>query len=453
MLEIIASNPIYYFILLIINMFISTWIFTERLANAAGVTAKELRERSMNGVGNTRDAQRSIYHWMESNAPDKKRYRQVRNFFLISMLPGIIALLLLFINKAQSLKLYVSIIIPIYLILLFIIGICLKISSKNKNADKNRLSDDAYDTDLENQDKKVLEKRNIPFSLFLSGYLQALIYSCLIGIVGLFFLIMGFFAHLTILKAVGIFSLIFYLVRNFKGTKKYLSEIAAQISQIEYNEIIDKVLHSGKYKFFSYYDKVTNEIEKKIGVEKTEDELWDEAVESEKLSKQEVSEPQGISAIKELQKRKRINIRSILAKIVGIALLIASIYFIVQQISVFVVQINQKNWPVTTAIVDSVEERINPYTSTNSEATVYYIFYDYYVGEDGYYGISIVPKQNKVPGDTFEIKYDPEFPQITTEIMEPQIAKLIINIILLFVIAYAGLRISGIIKYSLHLKK
>lgn len=282
MLRNLSENPLFFFILLILNIVLSAAAFIPQLSDAVGMTFKELSARQAEVGGDTRSARRRFDRFLSQSAQDPGKYRRVRNLFLLSMVPGQACLIasVLLLRTPGSLLLIAAVSMPVYLALLAAAAVIVNVKYKRKNADKLAAEKEREKTEKEEHAQKLASAGDFPFVIILSGFFQYLLLMSVVGIVGIGFLIFGLIGDLWILLIVGGFSVLFWIVKAYTGTKQVLKGYASQISRRECEEIIDSVLHSGENGFFSYYDKVITAMDKLVGTEPSPEELWDEAVES-----------------------------------------------------------------------------------------------------------------------------------------------------------------------------
>ena len=101
----------------------------------------------------------------------------------------------------------------------------------------------------------------------------------------------------------------------------------------------------------------------------------------------------------------------------GILFACASLYLLVGGIWNYVRQFDQKDWKMTTATVINVNRRSSGHRHRSYNS--YDIYYQYEAGgniyTDAIYGLNA----GRAVGDTFDIKYDPEAPQDSTQYLEP----------------------------------
>ena len=132
--------------------------------------------------------------------------------------------------------------------------------------------------------------------------------------------------------------------------------------------------------------------------------------------------------------------RKIIA-MVGVLFCLWGCYCIYFAFANYQAQQSQKDWPVTDAVVDSVEQRWESSGSGrhHSSRLVYDITYEYTVSETVYTGKIEGTVTKQEIGETFTVKYDPETPSVSTNILAPQPEGLVANLLGgLFFLAIGG---------------
>lgn len=94
-------------------------------------------------------------------------------------------------------------------------------------------------------------------------------------------------------------------------------------------------------------------------------------------------------------------------------------------------QQSQKDWPMTDAVVTSVEQRRESSGSRrhHSSRWVYDITYEYMVSGTAYTGEIEGTVSKKEIGESFPVKYDPKTPSVSTYILTPQPDALVANLL------------------------
>lgn len=286
-------------------------------------------------------------------------------------------------------------------------------------------------------------KRKQPFFLLLSGFIQGLIFNALAGVVGVLFIIFGFLGSITVLKIVGALAVGFYIIVSIVNPTRALSQASEQVTEREYNKITETVLHSERNNILSYYDRVINAIEEK---NRPQTEISEEVYSDDEYTEYTDATVQKSNADKAQDDTYE---APPIMKFIGIIFVLAAVYFAVQAISTYARQIDANDWSVAMAEVTDVSIR-EEYKSGGRKrrghyVTVYDITYQYYVGSDVYTGKIIGSHSPKAIGEHFDIKYDPDFSENSTEILEPQTDVLVINLAGSFAFAMIGMLVSGLL--------
>lgn len=106
---------------------------------------------------------------------------------------------------------------------------------------------------------------------------------------------------------------------------------------------------------------------------------------------------------------------------VGIILIVSSVISFWNGSIDYRVQLEQKDWPITNATVSFVEEKFEFMKTgkTSYRTTNYDIHYEYIVDGRNYTGIIENRIQSKSIGTSLNIKYNPNMPEKSTDILEP----------------------------------
>ena len=122
-------------------------------------------------------------------------------------------------------------------------------------------------------------------------------------------------------------------------------------------------------------------------------------------------------------KRKKKNGLSAICIFFGSILLLFSIVVFWSGILSYKAQLTQQDWPTTNATVSFVEEEIDSYSTpgkANHHSYTYYdIHYDYVVNGKSYSGVIEDVNYSMNIGDSLAIKYNPNAPEESTDILEP----------------------------------
>lgn len=295
-------------------------------------------------------------------------------------------------------------------------------------------------------------KRKYPFSLLFSGFIQGLIFNAVAGITGILFLVFGFLGPINILKVVGALILIFYTITSFVKPIQYLSNISKQITEHEYNKITANALYSQKGNIFSYYSEVKLAIEEKIELQ-TE---YSEEGRDVDFKSEYIDTPSEHNAVDNMSDSHQTPINP-LTLIFGIIFIFGAIYLANQAISNYIQQLDTKDWRIAMAEVTDVSERTEHKSGGRKSGgyyvTVYDITYQYFVNDDSYTGKIIGSYSFKKVGEHFDIKYDPEFSENSTDILEPKTDVLIFNLVGACIFALIGMWVSGLLPRLLQLIK
>lgn len=130
---------------------------------------------------------------------------------------------------------------------------------------------------------------------------------------------------------------------------------------------------------------------------------------------------------------------TLIFRLMGIVVLIVGLRMIGEGIYNYINEHDQNDWlPTTAYVVDSTSE----YSSQNRK--VYYdITYQYNVEKNSYTNILYNRSQWMEPGDTVKIKYDPDAPNKSTEILKPSLSNLIVFLTFGTIFSIIGYFLSG----------
>lgn len=142
-------------------------------------------------------------------------------------------------------------------------------------------------------------------------------------------------------------------------------------------------------------------------------------------------------------------------KFIGIIFAIVGIFFIYQSVADYVETCNQKDWETTSATVVNVEKRYEKNgIKSNGRKLVYDVYYEYAVNNKTYSGtILSTTDYSKQIGSSFQIKYDPHFPDESTHILFPSVSGMISGIISSCFFIFFSLFMIGIIKFPIKKKR
>lgn len=138
---------------------------------------------------------------------------------------------------------------------------------------------------------------------------------------------------------------------------------------------------------------------------------------------------------------KKGTIFTILFRIMGIAVLIFGIRLIGAGIYNYIDEHNQKNWILTTASVIDISSEYS--SSRHNRHIDYEITYQYEVNGNKYSDKLYNRSKAMLIGDEIKIKYDPETPEKSTDILKPSIQNLIIFLVFGAVLSMVGFFLSG----------
>lgn len=98
----------------------------------------------------------------------------------------------------------------------------------------------------------------------LSGVLQSFLFNMVVGIVGICFLVFGFVADWMILKILGALILGGYILLSILNPIRTVARLSREISEVEFDEVIDAAIHGEKKAGLSLYKRVVFALEDKI---------------------------------------------------------------------------------------------------------------------------------------------------------------------------------------------
>ena len=136
-----------------------------------------------------------------------------------------------------------------------------------------------------------------------------------------------------------------------------------------------------------------------------------------------------------MKKHKQSKQIQVVLFIAGFIFACGGIYLLINGINTYINQFDQKDWPVTTATVINVDE----YRSGHkSRSTRYNIIYQYEADENIYTGEIYRNNSSKKIGETFEIKYIPENPGVSTRYLEPSFGIVVSGLIGFIIFGFMG---------------
>ncbi len=129
-------------------------------------------------------------------------------------------------------------------------------------------------------------------------------------------------------------------------------------------------------------------------------------------------------------------------RLMGVLVLILGIRMIGEGIYNYIDEHNQKNWVFTTAYVIDIS---SDYSGTGHNRRINYdIMYQYEVDGKEYSGELYNRSKAMELGDTVKIKYDPDTPEHSTDILAPSLKNLIIFLVCGALLTTIGFFFSGI---------
>lgn len=143
-----------------------------------------------------------------------------------------------------------------------------------------------------------------------------------------------------------------------------------------------------------------------------------------------------------MQNRASKTIFKVVIRLVGLIFLIQGIRMIGAGIYNFIDQHNQQDWITTSAYVTDVSSEYS-HTAKHGNHVRYDITYQYEVDGKSYSDMLYNRIRAMALGDRVTIKYDPDAPENSTDIMEPSVQNLIVFLLLGTLMTALGLFMSG----------
>lgn len=143
-------------------------------------------------------------------------------------------------------------------------------------------------------------------------------------------------------------------------------------------------------------------------------------------------------------------IRRIIFRAMGLFFAAAGVFILVQSFVSLVVQIGQRDWVTTTATITQTQERRKSTGSSmkrhgSRTRTVYDLHYEYDANGQCYEGMS-ADKVHYVPvGGTLPIKYNPDAPQESTDLLKVSFGTFFMNVLFSVLFIVLSLAVSGIL--------
>lgn len=142
-------------------------------------------------------------------------------------------------------------------------------------------------------------------------------------------------------------------------------------------------------------------------------------------------------------KKAKNTIFIIIFRIVGIIILIQGIRMIGEGVYNYIDEHNQKDWVTTTAYVADISSEYSSSSIRHSSHVSYDITYQYEVDNEAYSDILYNRSQPMGIGDTIKVKYDPDAPDDSTDILKPSIHNLIVFLVFGTIMGILGFFLSG----------
>lgn len=103
---------------------------------------------------------------------------------------------------------------------------------------------------------------------------------------------------------------------------------------------------------------------------------------------------------------------------------------LVSGIKLYTRQLQQRDWIVTQAVVTQVTQKIRSSGTRRhrTHTTYYYADYLYTIDGTDFTGTTGASVTYRVTGEKLPVKYDPDRPDDSTEVLEPQTTDLVINL-------------------------
>ncbi|MCI8497480.1 MAG: DUF3592 domain-containing protein [Clostridiales bacterium] len=138
--------------------------------------------------------------------------------------------------------------------------------------------------------------------------------------------------------------------------------------------------------------------------------------------------------------------RSVARRIMGIVFIIFTVFGMYVTVSNYMREVDQKDWQVVEAQVTDVQSRkVSSGGIHSSSRTVYDIRYTYHFDGDLYVGTVYGSGSRRAIGEIFSVKCDPDNPEESTDVLEPQTSNMIFLLILCVIFLMVGLMLCEII--------
>ena len=113
-------------------------------------------------------------------------------------------------------------------------------------------------------------------------------------------------------------------------------------------------------------------------------------------------------------------------RIMGIIVLLIGIRMIIEGVLNYVEEHKQTDWILTTAEVTDISSRVTSSSRKHHSDTVFDITYQYEVDGNAYSDVLYNRSRAFMLGDRIKIKYDPDKPEKSTDILSPSFGNLIL---------------------------
>lgn len=129
-------------------------------------------------------------------------------------------------------------------------------------------------------------------------------------------------------------------------------------------------------------------------------------------------------------------------RIMGIILLVLGIRMVGEGIYNYIDEHHQTDWIVTTASVVDVSSKYS--SSRHNRDISYDITYAYAVDGNSYSGVLYNRTREMAMRDTVTVKYDPDAPENSTDILAPSLKNLIVFLVFGTILGLIGFFLSGL---------
>ena len=133
----------------------------------------------------------------------------------------------------------------------------------------------------------------------------------------------------------------------------------------------------------------------------------------------------------------------VLFRLIGIFILIQGIRMVGEGVYNYIDEHNQRDWISTTAYVIDISREYSSSSTKHSSRVQYDITYQYEVDGRLYSDMLYNRSQAMALGDSVKIKYDPEAPEDSTDILKPSLNNLIVFLVFGALMVVLGFFLSG----------